>query len=98
MSEEVTLEEYKNAYREVEMEDARRGFLVHLVAYIIVNAMLIVTNAVYTPDVLWFFYPLIGWGIGIVFHYLGATYWLKRGLIDKEARAEYRARMAKKKQ
>jgi hypothetical protein len=97
MSEEITLEEYKKAYREMELEDARRGFIAHLIAYILVNIMLIVINAVYTPGVVWFFFPLIGWGIGLGFHYMGATYWLRKELLDKEAKAEYRARMAKKK-
>ncbi len=97
MSEEITLEEYKKAYREMELEDARRGFLAHLTAYILVNIMLIVINVVYTPKVVWFFFPLIGWGIGLAFHYVGATYWLRKELLDKEAKAEYRARMAKKK-
>ena len=97
MSEEITLEEYKKAYREMELEDARRGFLAHLIAYILVNIMLIVINVVYTPEVVWFFFPLIGWGIGLAFHYMGATYWLRKELLDKEAKAEYRARMAKKK-
>jgi hypothetical protein len=40
---------------------------------------------------------LIGWGIGLGFHYMGATYWLRKELLDKEAKAEYRARMEKKK-
>lgn len=97
MSDEVTLEEYKEAYREMELEDARRGFLAHLIAYLLVNAMLIAINIVYTPGLIWFFFPLIGWGIGLAFHYIGVTYWMKKELMDKEAKAEYRARMAKKK-
>lgn len=97
MSEEITLEEYKKAYREMELENAWRGFIGHLIAYILVNAMLIIINIVYTPEALWFFFPLIGWGIGLTFHYVGAKYWLNKELLDKEAKAEYRAKMAKKK-
>lgn len=97
MSEEITLEEYKKAYRDMELEDARRGFIGHLVAYILVNAMLTAINFVYTPEAIWFFIPLLGWGIGLTLHYVGATYWLKKELMEKEAKAEYRARMAKKK-
>ncbi|MEM3448648.1 MAG: 2TM domain-containing protein [Nitrososphaerota archaeon] len=97
MPEEITLEEYKKAFRDMEMEDAKRGFIAHLITYILVNAMLVVINLVYTREVIWFFFPLIGWGIGLIFHYIGATYWLRRELLDKEAKAEYRARMAKRK-
>ena len=39
MSKEITLEDYKRAYREMEKEEARRGFIAHLVIYILVNIM-----------------------------------------------------------
>jgi hypothetical protein len=42
--------------------------------------------------VLWFFYPLIGWGIGVAAHYLFGVRWLGKTLIEKEAKAEYRAK------
>jgi hypothetical protein len=43
------------------------GFRFHLMAYVLVNAILIVVNLMH-PEHLWFFWPLIGWGIGIVAH------------------------------
>jgi len=79
----------------MEKEEARRGFIIHLVVYILVNAMLTAINLIYTIKVLWFFYPLIGWGIGLTIHFLGAMRWLENRLKDKEARAEYRARAGK---
>ena len=94
MTKEITLEDYKRAYREMEMEEARRGFLAHLIAYILVNVMLIAINLIYTIEVLWFFYPLIGWGIGVAMHYLFGVRWFEKTLIEKEAKAEYRARRA----
>jgi len=96
MPEEITLEDYKRAYREMEMEEGRRGFSVHLVAYVLVNAMLIAVNLLYSPEHLWFIYPLVGWGIGISLHYLYGVRWLERILKEKEARAEHRAREAKR--
>jgi len=95
MTKEITLEDYKRAYREVEKEEARRGFIIHLVVYILGNAMLTTINLIYTIKVLWFFYPLIGWGIGLTIHYLFAVRWLESELKDKEARAEYRATAGK---
>lgn len=92
MVKEITLEEYKRAYREMEKEDARNGFLVHLVVYVLVNIMLIAVNLVYTREVIWFLYPLVGWGIGLSMHYLFGVHWLEKALIEKEAKAEYRAR------
>lgn len=96
MAQEISLEEYKRAYREVVTEEERRGFAVHLVAYALVNAMLIAINSLYSPRAVWFFYPLIGWGIGVSMHYLFAVRWAERELKDREAKAEYRAREAKR--
>ncbi len=44
-----------------------QGFKYHLIAYVIVNAILIVVNLM-NPAHLWFFWPLIGWGIGLAAH------------------------------
>jgi hypothetical protein len=95
MSKEITLEDYKRAYREMEKEEAKRGFIIHLIVYVLVNVLLITINLIYTVEVIWFFYPLIGWGIGLTFHYLGAVRWLDNELKEKEAKAEYRAREGK---
>ena len=95
MAKEISLAEYKKAYREMIKENERRGFLIHAAAYVLVNIMLIVINLVYSPGVVWFFYPLIGWGIGLAMHYMGAIKWIESDLEKKEAEAEYRARMKK---
>jgi hypothetical protein len=92
MAEEISLEEYKKAYREMIAEEEKSDFLIHLVAYVLVNAMLIAINFIYSPEAIWFFYPLLGWGIGITVHYLNAVRWIERALKKKEAEAEYRAR------
>lgn len=73
-------------------EEEKRGFSVHLVVYVLVNAMLIAINFIYSPESIWFFYPLIGWGIGISIHYLNAVPWIEKILKEKEAKAEYRVR------
>ncbi|MCD4840563.1 MAG: 2TM domain-containing protein [Methanosarcinales archaeon] len=92
MSEEISVEEYKKAYKEMMAEEEKRGFRIHLVAYVLVNAILIAVNFIYSPKAIWFFYPLLGWGIGITVHYLYAVRWIERDLKKKEAEAEYRAR------
>ena len=97
MAEETSLEEYKKAYREVVSEEEKRVFLIHLVVYVLANAMLIAINFIYSPEAIWFFYPLIGWGIGITIHYLSGVRWIQKELEEKEAKAEYKAREAKRK-
>jgi len=56
---------YDQATQRVE---EKMGFFIHLVAYVVVNAGLAALNLATTPDVLWFHWPLAGWGIGIVLH------------------------------
>jgi len=91
VAEEISLEQYKKGYREVVSEEEKRDFLRHLVVYVLVNVMLIAINLIYSPEVIWFFYPLIGWGIGISMHYLSVR-WIQKELNEREAKAEYRAR------
>ena len=96
MAEEISLDEYKKAYREMEVKEAKKRFSVHLVVYVLVNAMLITINLIYSPEAIWFFYPLIGWGIGISMHYLFGVRWVEKELKEQEIKAEYRAREIKK--
>ncbi|MEX0716554.1 MAG: 2TM domain-containing protein [Planctomycetaceae bacterium] len=59
--------EYHAARKRVE---ARMGFYVHLAVYVVVNAILVTINLVKSdsPADWWFYWPLLGWGIGIAFH------------------------------
>lgn len=45
-----------------------KGFYGNLTAYIVVNIMLFVINMVTSSEHLWFFWPMLGWGIGVAFH------------------------------
>ncbi|MEZ0182985.1 2TM domain-containing protein [Flavobacterium oncorhynchi] len=45
-----------------------KGFYGNLASYIFVNAILIFVNLYTSPEYLWFFWPLLWWGIGVVFH------------------------------
>ncbi len=51
---------------------ARAGFYIHLAAYLIVNGLLVGVNLLATPGRLWFFWPLLGWGAGLLAHALAA--------------------------
>jgi hypothetical protein len=48
--------------------DMKLGFRAHLMAYAIVNAGLTAINLITTPDHLWFYWPMIGWGLGLAAH------------------------------
>lgn len=45
-----------------------KEFYGNLVSYIVVNIGLIIINLYTSPNHLWFYWPLIWWGIGVIFH------------------------------
>lgn len=49
-----------------------RSFYINLACYCIVIPGLIAINLIYTPEYLWFFWSMAGWGIGLVFHAMTA--------------------------
>jgi len=89
MSVQMSEEEiYREARKRVE---EKKGFFIHLSVYIIVNIMLVLIWAFPGGGGFpWFVFPLGGWGIGILFHFLGTfvfsrqTDW-ERKAIEKEA-------------
>ena len=88
MSVQMSEEElYREARKRVE---AKKGFFIHLTVYIIVNIMLVLIWAFPAGGGFpWFVFPLGGWAIGILFHFLEAfvfsrqTDW-ERKAIEKE--------------
>ena len=70
---------------------AKLSFFVHLVVYVVVNALLVAVNLLTTPDHLWFYWPMLGWGIGVVLQgvvVLAAVKW--QGLISRMEKRELR--------
>jgi len=65
----------------------RIGFYIHLAVYVVVNVLLVAINLMCSPQYLWFFWPLCGWGIGIFFHALG-VFVFRSGLAVKERMVE----------
>jgi hypothetical protein len=60
-----------------------RGFVIHFAAYVAVNALLIAINLVTTPGKYWFYWPLLGWGLGIAGHTFGVLRHSRRSLRRK---------------
>jgi hypothetical protein len=58
-------ERYQRAKKQVE---EIKGFYGHLISFVLVMAVLLFINLRYSPQYLWFFWPLLGWGIGLLFH------------------------------
>ena len=45
-----------------------KSFYFHLISYIVINAVLVVINLLTSPEYLWFIWPIIGWGVGLLIH------------------------------
>lgn len=97
MSDEISLEEYKEAWREMEIREAKKGLYEHVISYIIVNAFLIFINLWTNPEYIWFIWILVGWGIGLAFHLaFSRPKIVIENLRKKEAMAELLAREKKR--
>ena len=46
----------------------KKGFFIHLTQYVIVITGLTILNLTVSPHHLWFFWPALGWGIGLLAH------------------------------
>jgi hypothetical protein len=82
----------------IKQSKKRAAFRVHLLAYLTVNAALVVVWAVLViagvpphltvaghelpPDFFWPVFPIVGWGIGLFFH-ARATFWAGRYSEDR---------------
>ena len=49
---------------------ALRGFYIHAAVYGLVNGGLLLLNLLVSPASLWFYWSLLGWGIGLAAHAL----------------------------
>ncbi len=69
MSTKMSEEElYRSARKRVE---EKKGFYTHFAVYIAVNILLVIIWWATGAGFPWFIFPLGGWGIGVLFHFLG---------------------------
>jgi hypothetical protein len=92
MMEGISLTDYEKAEAALRAERGRTSFYIHAAVYVLVNIMLIIINLMFVSTILWFFFPLIGWGIGLAMHYFFAVQFVRSETESWQARVEYRAR------
>lgn len=64
------MNEHEKATKAAQQVEAITGFYIHSVVFVLVMVLLFFVNLLATPDVWWVQWPLLGWGIGVVAHYL----------------------------
>ncbi|WP_374461780.1 2TM domain-containing protein [Chryseobacterium taeanense] len=62
-----------------------KGFYGNLTSYILVISFLAVLNIITSPGYLWFFWPMLGWGVGIAAH-AASTFWIGKEWEEKKIR------------
>ncbi|WP_294301391.1 2TM domain-containing protein [uncultured Chryseobacterium sp.] len=58
-------ESYERAQKRVK---EIKSFYSNLISYCIIIPFLVIINLLTTPENIWFFFPMLGWGIGVVAH------------------------------
>jgi len=58
----------KQRIRQAILKRRKAGFQWHLWSYLVVNIALLLTNKL-TPGPWWFHWSVLGWGIGLAFHF-----------------------------
>ncbi len=58
-----------------------KRFYSHLGAYVVVNIVLFAINMITVPETLWFYWPLLGWGVGLAAH--GLRVFVRGGVLGK---------------
>jgi len=65
---ELNLTEQERYYQAKKRVEAIKGFYGNLIAYVIFNGFFLILNLLTSPNELWFYWPLLGWGVGVLFH------------------------------
>jgi hypothetical protein len=58
-------EQYQQARARVQQ---LRGLYLHVGVFVLVNLNLLLLNLITNPQTLWFYWVVIGWGIGLIAH------------------------------
>lgn len=60
-------ERFRKAKAKVE---SLKGFYSHLFFYVFINLLIFGLNYFTTPGLWWFYWPLIGWSLGLLAHFI----------------------------
>ena len=76
----------EDLYREArKIVEAKKGFYVHFVIYLIVSAVIYIVYRLTWTGYPWFIWPILGWGVGVLFHFLGVFFFSRQSNWDKRA-------------
>ena len=76
-----TQDNYRRARKRVE---EKKKFYKHLSTYVIMSGFFFVLNMVTSPGAWWWYWPVLGWGIGIANQYFRVFGWPGSGIGSTE--------------
>jgi hypothetical protein len=87
----LTVAQYEEAELEMHQRPSRAGFVIHALIYVVAQAAFVTINLI-NDEVIWFPYVMIGWGIGLLLHFLTGVRWTVADLRHHQEVVEKRAR------
>ena len=61
------IDENENSYKEAKKKvEEEKKFYYHLGVYLVMNTFFVILNLVTSPNNLWFYWPMLGWGLGLL--------------------------------
>ncbi len=57
--------EYHEAVRRMK---AQKRFRIHLIVFLSIQTMVVILNALFWQGYAWAVWPILGWGVGLLFH------------------------------
>lgn len=73
-------------YREArETVEAKKGFYIHLIVYLICSVVIYFVWRFTWTGYRWYVWPVLGWGVGVLFHFLGVFFFSRQSAWDKRA-------------
>lgn len=67
--------EYERYQRAKKQVKEIKGFYIHFTIFLLTMGFLIYINLKYSPEYLWFFWTMLGWGIGVASHAMKVFNW-----------------------
>lgn len=68
-------QDFENYQRAKKQVNEIKGFYSHLLSFSVVMLLLAYINLRYSPEYIWFFWPFLGWGLGLFFHAVKVFNW-----------------------
>jgi hypothetical protein len=86
----LTVAQYEAAELDMRQRPTRAGFVVHALIYVLAQAAFVTINLI-NDEFIWFPYVMIGWGFGLLVHYLTGVRWVVIDLRQHQEAVEKRA-------